>query len=53
MRYGNKPDKIEKSVGESGFFRRDSKLGHFPHIFPNRQTVFYMHARRIMETYWK
>jgi len=41
MRYGNKPGKIEKSVGESGFFyRHDSKVGHFSYIFLNRLTVF-------------
>jgi len=40
MRYGSKPGKLEKSVGESGFYRRKSKLGQFPYIFPNRQTVY-------------
>jgi len=36
MRYGNKPYKIEKLAGESGFFyRHDLKVGHFPYIFLN------------------
>jgi len=54
MRYGSKPGKLENSVGESGFFyKHDSKVGQFPYIFLNRQTVFYSYARGIMETYWK
>jgi len=45
MWYGNKPGKIEKLVGESGFFyRHDPKVGHFPYIFLNFLAVFlFMH----------
>ena len=47
MRYGYKPGKIEKSVGESGFFyRHDTKVGHFPYIFLISWLYFYWYAGR-------
>jgi excisionase family DNA binding protein len=41
MRYGNKPGKVEKLVGGSGFFyRQNPKVGHFSYIFLNFIAVF-------------
>jgi hypothetical protein len=52
MHYGNKPYKIEKLAGESGFFyRHDPKAGHFPYIFLNSLAVFL--CMRVPENYGK
>jgi len=45
MWYVSKPGKLEKSVGESGFFyKHDSKVGHFSYIFLNFMAVFFLYA---------